>query len=168
MLAYSVKTAMAELAGAPDINAVQACMDRVSAALLQAPQDGAALVRALGSAGEDDDPENDLLQILSAALDGARMTQEKGQARGGVLIAALEAGVAQLGKDGELTLPGSLALSRAWVRAGLVPPAQLALSDRAMDSVASGRGPVDPGEIEVMIDDIFGDLTRHAEGDAVE
>jgi yecA family protein len=165
MLANSVKTAMAALAGAPDVNAARACMDRVSAALLQAPQDGAALVRTLGSTAEDDTPQNDLLQILSAALDGARMAQEKGQAHGGVLIAALEAGVTQLDTDGELTLPGSLALSRAWVRAGLVPPAQLALSDRAMDSVASGRGPVDPGDIEGMIDDMFGDLIRQTEGD---
>jgi len=165
MLADSVTAAMAELAGAADGNAARACLDRVGVALLQAPQDGAALVCALGRAGEDDDPESDLLQILSAVLDGARMAQEKGQARGGALIAALEAVVARLGKDGGLTLPGSLALSRAWVRAGLVPPVHLAVPDRVMDDAAAGRGPVDPGEIEAMIDNMFGDLSQQAEGD---
>ena len=164
MLADCVNTAMAELAGAPDISAARACLDRVGAALLQAPQDGAALVRALGRAGEDDDLESDLQQILSAALDSARMAQEKGRARGGVLIAALEAVVAQLRKQGGLTLPGSLALARAWVRAGLVPPAHLAVPDRVMADAAAGHGPVDPEQIEAMIDDMFGDLARQAEG----
>ncbi len=164
MLARSIKTALAELAGAPGIETVSACLDRVSAALIQAPKDAAALVLALGHAEGDDKADDDLLQILSAALDGARMAQENGQARGGALIAALEAAVVQLGKDASLTMPGSLALSRAWVRAGLVPPVQLALSEGMLDDVASGHGPVDPRQLEAMIDDMFGDLIGQAEG----
>ena len=166
MLARSVKTALAELAGAPGIEAVQACLHRVSAALLRTPQDGAALVAVLGSAGAADDAADDLVQILSAALDSARMTQENGQARGGVLIAALDAAAAQLGRDGGLTLSGSLGLSRAWLRAGLVPPVHLAVSAAILDEVAPVTGPVDQNQIEAMIDDLFGDLIGQADGDA--
>jgi hypothetical protein len=165
MLARSIKTALAELAGAPGFETVRACLDRVSASLIQTPKDAVALVLALGHAEDDDKADDDLLQILSAALDGARMTQEKGQARGGALIAALEAAVAQLGKDASLTMPGRLALSRAWLRAGLVPPTQLALSEGMLDDVASGHDPVDPSQLDAMIDDMFGDLIGQAEGD---
>jgi hypothetical protein len=97
MLARSVKAALAELAGAPGIEAVRACLDHVTVVLIQTPKDAATPIRTLGCADEKDDVAEDLLQILSAALDGARMAQENGQARGGDLIATLENVVAQFG-----------------------------------------------------------------------
>jgi yecA family protein len=163
MFAPSIETALARLADSPGVAATQACLDRSSATLMQIPEDGNALVRALGGAEQVHDKIDDLLQILSAALEGAQMTQEKGQARGGVLIAALEKTVAQLTSEGALTTYGSLSLSRAWVWAGLVPPVQLGSSEEFPDE--SELGPLDTGQAEAMIDEVFGDLIEQAEGD---
>ena len=90
MFARSVKDALNELAEASGITSNQACLERSSTALLHDPKDGESLVRALGSVEPDQDATHDMLQILTAALDGARMAQEGGQARGGVLIAMFE------------------------------------------------------------------------------
>ncbi len=163
MFARSIDTALTELADAPNIEAAQICLDRSSAAILQIPEDGATLVRALGGAEQVQDRVDDLLEILSAALECARMAQEKGQARGGVLIAALEGAVAHLAGDGVLTVYGSLSLSRAWVRAGLVPPVQLGLLEEIPDDLELGS--IDTSQAEAMIDGIFDDLIEQAEGD---
>jgi hypothetical protein len=109
------------------------------------------------------DRVDDLLEILSAALECARMAQEKGQARGGVLIAALEGAVAHLAGDVVLTVYGSLSLSRAWVRAGLVPPLQLGMLEEIPDGLELGS--LDTSQAEAMIDGIFGDLIEQSEGD---
>jgi len=95
-----------------------------------------------------------MLQILTAALDGARMAQEGGQARGGVLIAMYEETVAQLASEGAPTMYGCLSLSRAWVRAGLVPPEQL--GESGQDPVEPELGPLDPDQAEAMFDEVFG------------
>ncbi|KHA53125.1 hypothetical protein [Sulfitobacter geojensis] len=163
MFARSIKNALNELAEASDITSNQASLERSSTALLHDPEHGESLVRALGSIEPDQNAINEMLQVLTSALDGARMAQEGGQARGGVLIARLEGTVAQLASKGALTMYGSLSLSRAWVRAGLVPPEQLGKAGEAPNE--PGLGPLNPDQAEAMFDDVFGELIEQADGD---
>ncbi|OSP53727.1 UPF0149 family protein [Pseudoruegeria sp. SK021] len=165
MLAHSVTTALATLATAPDADHARACLDHVSAALIRAPEDAVAIVKVLGASDHDDGQDDPLAEILSAALDVARMAQEKDQARGEVLIATLSAAVAQMATDGDLTMPGRLVLSQAWVRAGLTPPEALAWQDGVPDDQRAGVDVVDPFQLDQMIDEVFGDLVTEAEGD---
>jgi len=163
MFARSIKDALSELAEATGISFNQTCLERSSTALLHHPEDGESLVHTLGSAERDQDAVDDMLQILSAALDGARMAQEGGQARGSVLIATFEETVAELASKGGLTMYGSLSLSRAWVRAGLAPPEQL--GDPREDLDQPELGPLDPDQAEAMFDELFGELIEQADGD---
>lgn len=73
MFARSVEDALNELAEASVITSNQACLERCSTALLRDPGDGDSLVRALGGAEQGQGAVDDMLQILTATLDGARM-----------------------------------------------------------------------------------------------
>jgi hypothetical protein len=71
MFARSVEDALNQLAEASAITSSQACLERSSTALLHDPGDGDSLVRALGSAEQGQGAVDDMLQILTATLDGA-------------------------------------------------------------------------------------------------
>jgi hypothetical protein len=73
MFALSVVDALNELAEASGITSNQACLERSSTALLHNPEDRESLVRALDSVEPDQDAIHDMLQILTSALDRARM-----------------------------------------------------------------------------------------------
>jgi hypothetical protein len=144
--------------------------DRIASfarALLADSDLAATLVDAVAVTGSDgaDRREEDLAALLGAALDEARMARENGQGRGAALIEALEARVAARDNADAITGQGRLAMSGAWVRAGLRPPAALAPdAEQLISKVPEGELP-DPSEAGALFEELFGGLIAEAEGD---
>ncbi|WP_131505577.1 hypothetical protein, partial [Limimaricola cinnabarinus] len=114
------------LAQAPDPRAHAAELKRISRALLERPEDAAALLAQMAGSTTAGHDEEHMSQLLGTVLDEARMARENGQRRGALFIESLEAQLGKLVTSNDLSLRGSLAVSGTWVRAGLSPPNILA------------------------------------------
>ncbi len=79
---------------------------------------------ALISAAKTDPLSDGEMQLLTAALDEARMADENAQRKGRAFLDAMRDEVARL--DTALTSKAALSLSSVWSRAGLAPPPSLA------------------------------------------
>ncbi|WP_282027144.1 hypothetical protein, partial [Limimaricola cinnabarinus] len=162
MLPPSIKTMLAALAQATDPKAHAAQLQRFGRALLERPDDAAALLaQTAESAAARDDGER-MSQLLGTALDEARMARENGQWSGALFIEGLEARLGELVASNALTLKGSLTVSGTWARAGLPPPAILAArQDAFTEAMEDGE---EPADLETLLDGLIGSLTREHGG----
>ncbi|WP_334062882.1 UPF0149 family protein [Limimaricola cinnabarinus] len=149
------------LAQASDPMAQASALKRFGRALLERQDDAAALLAQVAGSAIGDDDER-MSQLLSTVLDEARMARENGQRQGALFIDALEAQLGELVASNDLTFRGSLAVSGAWIRAGLTPPDILAArQDAFTDAVEDGE---DPAALETLLDGLIGSLTREHGG----
>ncbi|PHP26804.1 UPF0149 family protein [Limimaricola cinnabarinus] len=163
MLPPSIKTMLAALAQATDPKAHAAQLQRFGRALLERPDDAAALLaQTAESAAAARGDEERMSQLLGTALDEARMARENGQRRGALFIEGLETRLGELVASNALTLKGSLTVSGTWARAGLPSPAILAArQDAFTEAMEDGEDPVD---LETLLDGLIGSLTREHGG----
>ncbi|MBB2204577.1 hypothetical protein [Gluconacetobacter takamatsuzukensis] len=101
-------------------------------ALAMDPQNVRALAQAIASTPTGTDPEPEPCELLAMTLDQARMAQEDGQHFGKQCLDALSDHLAALSANGTLTLGGSMAITRCYVRAGLPVPESLAPDEQAV------------------------------------
>ncbi len=161
MRSTSVTAMLTVLAQASDSMAQASALKRFGRALLERQDDAAALLAQVAGSAIGDDDER-MSQLLSTVLDEARMARENGQRQGALFIDALEAQLGELVASNDLTFRGSLAVSGAWIRAGLTPPDILAArQDAFTDAVEDGE---DPAALETLLDGLIGSLTREHGG----
>ena len=94
--------------------------------LFEAPDLAARLLRLIAARTDRGQELEDMIVLLSSALDEARMARENGRQRGDAFIATLEASIVELSAPDALTFMGRMALASSWGRAGLQPPEALA------------------------------------------
>jgi Uncharacterised protein family (UPF0149) len=144
---------------------IRACLERSDSWLLNQPDAGCALAGTIGSSDGDDLRDDDLSQVFESALNTARMAAEYGQAAGQVFLDALENRLTGLAQSEALTAAGCFSLSRAYVRAGLVPPEALELSESLLarsGEFLSGAELKDP---DAGFTAVFDDLIEQADGE---
>ena len=136
MLPTSIADMADALLGSDDFADRADLLKRFGRGLLCRPQDAVELLAEAASVEGLGAREEALTQLLSAALDEARMARENGQRQGDALIDLLEAEMRRLAEAKRLSFKGRLALSSAWVRAGLQPP------DLLGSALPGGEGPL--------------------------
>lgn len=133
-------------------------------ALVDAPAEAAALLSQMAGSDATGPRADDMIALLSTALDEARMARENGRRRGDSLIGALEAQVESLVSAERLTMPGAFALSRAWVRAGLVPPDRLSIPLARTADPVSTSAPGIAGDADAMFESLFESVIEDCDG----
>ncbi|MFS3136740.1 hypothetical protein ACLRDC_15435 [Gluconacetobacter sacchari] len=94
-------------------------------ALAADPRNVQALAQEIASIPAGTDPDEALCTLLTMTLDQARMAQEGGQRFGQRCLDAVSRHLADLSRKGAVTMAGTIAIARCYVRAGLPVPAGL-------------------------------------------
>ncbi|QDA35801.1 YecA family protein (plasmid) [Paracoccus liaowanqingii] len=162
MLPSSVTTMITALAQNTNPKVQAEKLTAFGRALLRVPADAADLLGALASISTVEDVEERMSHLLGAALDEARMARENGRQQGKLFIDSLETHLSMLVVTGILTFRGRLAVSRAWVLAGLTPPESLALQEVAFNEVV--RESQDPADFGSLLDSLVGPLIQEDGG----
>ncbi len=128
-------------------------------ALLRAPDLVTDLIVELCQGPETEGNSEHKSMLLTAALDEGRMARENGQKQGtGFLERMTEVVEGAVAEQGTLASGAALAISGAWVRAGLAPPAVLGQAVIPVEA-----SPIDGDEIPDIPDEMFADLFRSFE-----
>lgn len=155
---------LTDLAGTrDDFDARRDVLERAAHLLLNNSALGGQLVARVCAAQEDDFALEDLFDLVIAALGAARMSHESGQKRGAALIAAMEAALELAAGQGKLDTFHRLGLARAWAQNALEPPVVLELHE--LDESMHDTPPPDRATLDAMLDDLYRDLIKQAEGD---
>jgi len=155
---------LADLAGTrDDFDARRDVLERAAHLLLHKTALGGQLIARVCAAQEDDLALEDLFDLVNAALGAARMSHESGQQRGPALIATMEAALELAAGQGKLDTFHRLALARAWAQNALEPPVVLELHE--LDESMHDTPPPDRVTLDAMLDDLYCDLVKQAEGD---
>lgn len=137
--------------------------ERFGIDLLHRPALGGQIVARLCARAALGPADEDLLDLLGAGLDAARIACENGKARGQALIDTVAGAVDLARGQGRLTSVHSLIFAQLWARHGLSAPAALVLQP---ENVVPVSGPEAPGPASSAhgLEGLFDDLIRQAEG----
>lgn len=124
--------------------------------LFETPDLAAQLMRLIASRTKTDKELEEMIGLLSSALDEARMARENGRRQGDTFIVALQDDLGALIASEELPLTGRMALASCWGRAGLQPPDTLAERVDLTESVEI----VDSFDGPEQLDDLLSKLAR--------
>lgn len=164
MLSTSVKAMLTALAQDSSTKVQAENLKQFGRALLEAPSEAAEVLAAMADISTAQAHDEHMSQLLSAALDEARMARENGQQQGTLFIDALEAHLGRLVVTDGLTFRGSLAVSGTWVRAGLTPPESLALrKDSFTEALEGGE---DLANLDSLLDNLVGALLQEDGGNS--
>ncbi|PTX41317.1 yecA family protein [Gemmobacter caeni] len=161
-----IDAALAALAqaGGDGFGARRDILERFSFDLLHRPALGGQIVARLCAIDDPSPKDEDLLDLLGAGLDAARIACENGKARGQAFLAAVEDALALARRQGRMTPSHNLILAQLWTRNGL--PAPVALELQREDVVAGvGRRTANPAEGDALLDGLFAELIQQAEGE---
>lgn len=161
-----LKETLETLRAAESEDEIQACLEHSDHQLIDQPEAGVALAGALGGVDGEDQNGEDLCQIFESALGTARMAGENGHKAGQFFLDALENRLADLAQSGALTAVGCFSLSRAYVRAGLVPPETLELSEAMLARSGDFLAKSEVNDPDAAFADVFDDLFEQADGEA--
>ena len=95
--------------------------------LLHRPALGGQIVARLCAIQDPSPRDEDLLDLLGAGLDAARIARENGKARGDKFLGAVEGAIDLARGQGRVTSAHSLLFAQLWTRNALPAPAALAL-----------------------------------------
>ena len=164
MVETKLDQVLADLAGTrDDFDARRDVLERAAHLLLYKTALGGQVIARVCAAQEDDLALEDLFDLVNAALGAARMSHESGQQRGPALIATMEAALELAAGQGKLDTFHRLALARAWAQNALEPPVVLELHE--LDESMHDTPPPDRVTLDAMLDDLYCDLVKQAEGD---
>ena len=150
--------ALAEV-GRSGYEARRAILDRLSAYLLQYPALGGQIVARLCAIDAPSPKDEDLLDLLGAGLDAARIARENGKARGQAFLEATEDALDLARRQGRMTSAHSLLFAQVWTRCALTAPAALEVQLVQLGQVAA---PVDVGR--VVVEPLGEQLTEQVDG----
>jgi hypothetical protein len=166
MLPSALTDMLAALAQCANDRGQAELLKRFGRALLDMPDAAAQLLEETATVTGSGAREENLAQLMSAALDEARMARENGQKRGAAFIGVLEAHLDHLQATDRVSFKGTLAVSSSWVRAGLTPPECLSSDkDRLSTSIPYMDG-VNAGDLDGLFESLFGNLIEAGGGNA--
>ena len=166
MLPVALTDMLTALARGADDRGQAELLKRFGRALLDMPDAAARLLEETATVMESGAREENLTQLMSAALDEARMARENGQKRGAAFIEVLEEHLDHLQATDRMSFKGTFAVSSSWVRAGLTPPECLSSDkDRLSASIPDMDG-VDAGHLDGLFESLFGNLIEAGGGNA--
>ncbi len=151
-------------AGSDGFGARREILERASFDLLHRPALGSQIVARLCAIDDRSPKDEDLLDLLGAGLDAARIAQENGKARGQALLDALETALDLARRQRRMTPAHSLIFAQLWTRNGLNAPVSLELQ-REDVIPANGRRTANPAEGDALLDELFVELIQQAEGE---
>ena len=173
MLPHQVQTLLDDLESLGSIRSGYETAKAAARALMRDEAAAVALVTELGTGRGERHQQERMMQLLTSALDEARMAAENGQQLGQSFLVALEQHLDVLNGQNSLTQNGRLSLASSWIRAGLSAPEALqgglegadydeefihldpkidfrALVDRFLETMQTGYGEDLAGLIEGM------------------
>ena len=151
-------------AGGDGFGARRDILERFSFDLLHRPALGGQIVARLCAIDDLSPKDEDLLDLLGAGLDAARIACENGKVRGQAFVDAVEDALALARRQGRMTPAHNLIFARAWTRNGLTAPASLEVQ-REDVVPADGRRTANPAEGDALLDGLFAELISQAEGE---
>lgn len=151
-------------AGGDGFGARSEILERFSVDLLHRPALGGQIVARLCAINDPSPKDEDLLDLLGAGLDAARIACENGKARGQSFLAAVEDALALARRQGRMTPAHNLIFAGAWTRNGLTAPVSLEVQ-REDVVPADGRRTANPAEGDALLDGLFAELISQAEGE---
>ena len=151
-------------AGNDGFGARREVLERLGLDLLHRPALGSQIVARICAITEPSPRDEDLLELLGAGLDAARIARENGKARGQNLIDSVEAALGLARGQGRMTSAHSLLFAQLWTRNGLPAPAALALQAEEVVP-AAGRRASNPAEGDALLEGLFAELIQQAEGE---
>lgn len=151
-------------AGNDGFGARREVLERLGLDLLHRPALGSQIVARICAITEPSPRDEDLLELLGAGLDAARIARENGKARGQNLIDAIEAALGLARGQGRMTSAHSLLFAQLWTRNGLPAPIALALQVEEVVP-AAGRRASNPAEGDALLEGLFTELIKQAKGE---
>lgn len=166
MAKSGIDKALAALAaaGADGFGARRDVLERMSFDLLHRPALGGQIVAQLCAIETPSPKDEDLLDLLGAGLDAARIARENGKARGQTFLKTVEDALDLARRQGRMTPAHNLIFAQLWARNGLTAPASLELH-REEVILENGRRTANPAEGEALLEGLFTELIQQAEGD---
>ncbi|MEH7830579.1 hypothetical protein, partial [Gemmobacter denitrificans] len=152
-----------QAAGSDRLGGRREVLERFGIDLLHRPALGGQIVARLCARAALGPADEDLLDLLGAGLDAARIARENSKARGQALIDTVAGAVDLARGQGRLTSVHSLIFAQLWARNGLSAPAALVLQP---ENVVPVFGPEAAGPASAAhgLEGLFDDLIRQAEG----
>ena len=139
-------------------------LERMGHDLLHRPALGGQIVARLCAISAPTPRDEDLLDLLGAGLDAARIARENGKARGQRFLDAVGEALVLARRQGQLTSAHSLLFARLWTRCGLAAPDALELPRDEVGTVSSLQTS-DPAVGDALLDGLFAELIEQAGGD---
>lgn len=168
MVKSRIDEALADLkvAGKDEFGVRREILEGLGMNMLHRPALGGQIVARLCAIQDLSPRDEDLLDLLGAGLDAARIARENGKARGQHLIDAVEAALDLARGQGRMTSAHSLLFAQLWTRNGLPAPAALALEVEEVVP-ANRRRASDAAEGDALLEGLFAELIQQAEGDSL-
>ncbi len=161
-----LETMLAELARLrEDDSARREVLDHVSSAVLHRPALGGQLIARICAAEESAPELEPLAELLSSALDAARIASENRKKRGSAFLQAVTDAVELAAGQDRLSPFHRMLLASAWARNGLAAPGALEISAADIERTGLSPGIRNRAEAEAMLEDLFRSLIDQAEGD---
>lgn len=151
-------------AGRDKFGARREVLEGLGMELLHRAALGGQIVARLCAIPDPSPRDEDLLELLGAGLDSARIARENGKERGSKLIDAVEAALDLARGQGRMTSVHSLLFAQLWTRSRL--PAPTALAVHVEDVIPSiGHRASNAAEGEARLEELFAELIQQAEGE---
>jgi hypothetical protein len=151
-------------AGRDWIGARREILEQFSHDLLHRPALGGQIVARLCAINEPTPKDEDLLDLLGAGLDAARIARESGKARGRSFLDAVETALDLARCQGRMTPAHSLIFAQLWARNGLTAPATLELQSEDALS-APDMGNANRANGDAILDGLFAELISQSGGE---
>lgn len=151
-------------AGSDGFAARREILERLSFDLLHRPALGAQIVARLCAIAAPTPKDEDLLDLLGAGLDAARIARENNRARGLTFLDSVEGALELARRQGRMTPAHKLLFAQLWSRNALVAPAALELRREDVVPSASQRS-AHPVAGDALLERLFTELIRQAEGE---
>lgn len=151
-------------AGREAFGARRDILDRVGIDLLQRPALGGQIVARLCAMDAPSPKDEDLLDLLGAGLDAARIARENGKARGQALLDAIDEALDLARRQGRLTSAHSLIFAQLWTRNALTAPSTLEVERADIVPAPSVPG-TEWATGEAILDGLFAELISQAGGE---
>ena len=121
--------------------------------ILKVPDTARNLIGLVGTEARESEAHENLLMLLEAALEAARMSHENSQPEGTQFLAAIHEQLGLRAAAGTLSTADRLALGRAYTHAGLAPSEHLVMGGEDFDEFGdiSSVGP----DLDALLDNLL-------------
>jgi len=157
-MSRSSSALIAAIAAAPD-GAARARLLHDGARALLADPAAVSLVAAAAAAADEGDDTDAAAELLSRALDEARMALENGAPEGAALLESVAASLSARDAAAPFAPSVRMRLAQSYARAGLAPPSFALLTPEAMDATAADLAAFDGApDIGAALDTVIRDF----------